>query len=408
MGEEKFKAEFSIDLVLECARGLSALWVFLFHISHTFEHSSPFLYAIARYGYQGVTVFFVISGYCIYSAAEKTRGNQQHPNTFLIRRLVRVMPPFWASIILIVALPFLLEAISSVKSGSYVFPTADWMQFTIIDWLQVATLTKVFFSHSGDLQGAFSPINSVYWSLAVELQLYLVIYAALLFKSSWKKLLIAVLIIAVPVSTITALNQSGLFFPFWPAFFFGIALRWAHQRRITPWLAFGKYERLASCLSAGSLITAVVLFIFSPLIATTFLPKWVPNLEFIAASALAAVLLWLLGGIEHSAFLGGASIQSKGGFLSTVLLAPLCLLGQSSYSLYLLHGQLYRLPDMFIRQIYSHNDFLYASLLIFSTGALCFGFYKIIEVPFQRLARSFSHLKPPGQPIPALLNAKRV
>lgn len=407
MKKEVSEARFSIDLVLECVRGLSALWVFMFHIADTFKISSPFFYAIARYGYQGVAVFFVISGYCIYSAAEKTIRNQQHPNTFLMRRLIRVMPPFWASIIFLVILPFLLEAISSIKSGSYISPFVGWMRFTGIDWLELITLTRVFFSNNGDLQGAFSPINAVYWSLAIELQLYLVMYVAIFFKSNWKTFLVAVLGISIFSSFLTATTKSGLFLEFWPAFFFGIALRWVHQRGITPWLIFGKSEKLASGVGAGILITAVSLFIFSPMRVAMLLPTPVPNMDFIAASALSAVLLWMLGGIEHGALLSTNRPPKQVRSLGLILL-PLCWLGQSSYSLYLLHGQLYRLPDMFIRQIISPHSILYPFLIIVATSILCFGFYKIVEVPFQKGARNFANGGASGESVIGPLNTKQV
>jgi peptidoglycan/LPS O-acetylase OafA/YrhL len=389
MNSEKLETRFSIDMVLECARGVSALWVFMFHISDAFETSAPFLYTIAKYGYQGVPIFFVISGYCIYSAAEKTLSNDQRPNTFLIRRLLRVMPPFWASIIVVIALPFLLEAISSIKSGVYVSPSPRWLQFTSVEWIEIVTLTRELFSGHGDLQGGFSAINAVYWSLAIEVQLYFAMYAALYFKSNWRKFLIALLGVSILTCAIPAMNRSGLFLEFWPAFFMGLSLRWAHQRGITPLLIFGKNQLWASCLAAGTLFFAISVFMFSPLHTVSVLPAQVQNANFIATSVFATALLWLLGGIEHGV-IHLKNYQTENSKLTHTLLLPLCWVGQSSYSLYLLHGKLYNLPSMFIRQIVSPDNVLHPLLTMVATALLCFGFYKLVEVPSQRIGRTIA------------------
>lgn len=408
MKNEIVETGFSVDIVLECARGLSALWVFMFHICQIFEDTWPLIYAIARYGYQGVPVFFVISGYCIYAAAEKTLVSGQHPNTFLVRRLIRVLPPFWVSIVLLIALPFLLEAISFFKSGSYNFPSARWMHFTAIEWLEVITLTRIFFNIDGDFQAAFSPINAVYWSLAIELQLYLVMYATLFFKLQWKKLLVAVLIFSTVASFSGALNKSGLFFTFWPAFFFGIGLRWTHQHGITPWYIFGKNQKWASCLGTALFILMASIFIFSPVPAATFFLAQIPNLSFIAASAFSAAALWMLGGIEHSVLISESRQPKLFKASRTVLLIPLFWLGQSSYSLYLLHGHLQRLPDMFIRQIVSPYSALYPLLLITTTAFLCFVFYKFVEVPFQKIGRTFANRLLPSRLASKSLNVGQI
>lgn len=396
MNEERIKKSFSIDIVLECVRGLSALWVFIFHIADAFEISSPLIFTIARYGYLGVPVFFVISGYCIYSAAEKTLSKGQRPNTFLLRRLIRVMPPFWASIILLTALPFLLEAISSIKTGMYIHPSPRWLQFTGTEWLEIATLTRDFFSDDNDLNGGFSPINAVYWSLAIEIQLYFAMYIALYFKENWRKFLIALLGVAILFCLIPTLNINGLFLKFWPAFFFGLLLRWMHQQEITPSVIFGKTQILASSFGSSILVFSIFFFMFHPPRMALFSSHLLQNAQFIATSAIATMLLWLLGGIEHGIF-QLRNYQSEKSKLANLLFLPLFWLGQSSYSLYLLHGKLYQLPSMFIRQIVSPESVFHPLLTIIATAILCFVFYKLVEVPFQRIGRTITS-RVPGIP----------
>lgn len=390
INEERTKETFSIDIVLECVRGLSALWVFLFHIADAFETSSPLIFTIAQYGYQGVPVFFVISGYCIYSAADNTFKKGQRPGAFLLRRLIRVMPPFWASIIVLIALPFFIEAISSIKSGMYLAPSPRWSQFTGVEWIQVLTLTRDFFSNSDDLNGGFSPINTVYWSLAIELQLYFAMYIALYFGNNWRKFLVAILGVAAFIFFIPKLNINGLFLKFWPAFFFGLLLRWMHQRNITPLIIFRKNHLWLSSLGSAILVFAILLVILDPQYREMVSLSLLKNLGFTIASAITMVLLWLLGGIEYG-LLRQKSDNTRKFKLFNKLILPLLWLGQSSYSLYLLHGKLYQLPSMFIRQVISPENIFNPLLTIIATSILCFIFYKLVEIPFQTIGRTLTN-----------------
>lgn len=87
-------APFSIDLVLESARGLAALWVFLFHIAPLVAQSLPFLHSFALIGYYGVPVFFVVTGYCIFAAAQRAKKTGSGANLFLRRRALRIFRLF--------------------------------------------------------------------------------------------------------------------------------------------------------------------------------------------------------------------------------------------------------------------------------------------------------------------------
>ncbi|MFS0753724.1 acyltransferase [Noviherbaspirillum sp. 1P10PC] len=389
MDPEIKQPRFEVTTVFECVRGLSALWVFLFHIADSLQHLSPFLFAIARYGYQGVPIFFVISGYCIYASAEETIRKGQHPNNFLLRRLIRVMPPFWASILLIAALPYFVEAISSLKSGVYHVPSPKWLQFGAIDWLKIATLTQVFFNKNGNLQDAFSPINAVYWSLSIEIQLYIVIYLTSFFKSRRKKILMLVLAASIFATAIPTLRDSGLFFSFWPAFFLGILLRWAHEKGVTPNMLFGKMALIVSFAGTAFLSFLSLFFIFFPnhFGHTLTINKY--NLTFTFAAIIATGFLWMLGEIEYR-LSTSKSLESNDSKFRIALLVPTCLLGQSSYSLYLLHGQLQQLPAMFIRQIISPDTILFPFFTISATVLLCFLFYKFVEIPFLKLGKIIS------------------
>lgn len=405
MNREIDQPRFAVNVGFECLRGLSALWVFLFHIAGSLEHLSPLVFSIAKFGYLGVPIFFAISGYCIYASAEDTLRKGQHPNNFLLRRLIRVMPPFWASILLIAALPYFMEALSSIKSGVYTAPSPRWLQFSIVDWVKIASLTQVFFNEGGDLQEAFSPINAVYWSLAIEIQLYIVIYLVSFFRSGRKKILILLSIVSVISTTIPAIRDSGLFFSFWPAFFSGILLKWTHDKGITPNLVFGKKSLEASSIGALLLLFFAGSLIFhSDYISRTFsLEEY--NLTFTLVAIFSAFFMWLLAEIEYF-FSRSRTVKIKKSSLGMSLLLPICLIGQSSYSLYLMHGQLQRLPAMLLKQIISPDSALFPLITVTATVFLCYFFYKIVEVPFLKIgkiiAKSDTALRIPNKSVNAV------
>jgi peptidoglycan/LPS O-acetylase OafA/YrhL len=65
-------------------------------------------------------MFFVISGYVISASAEATLRRSETAGSFLKRRFMRIFPPFWLSIV--VAVPYLVAAVSSLKSGVFEMP----------------------------------------------------------------------------------------------------------------------------------------------------------------------------------------------------------------------------------------------------------------------------------------------
>jgi peptidoglycan/LPS O-acetylase OafA/YrhL len=387
---------FSVNVVLECARGIAALWVFMFHIAPMFA-PWPMLATIARYGHQGVPLFFVLSGYCMMAAAENTLQARRGPANFLKRRLLRIFPPFWLSVLAVMAAPYAIEAISALKTGAFSIAPPAWMAYTWIDWIEVLTLTKVFDNTGGDLQAGFSQINVVYWSLAIEVQFYLIMTVSLVFTARWKKILVWVTLLSVLACLSPSLANSGLFMKYWPAFFVGLVLREIHQRGGTPLALFGARQLSASLFATVVLLALLFGVIFAPACATPFACSTVPNLTFTLAALLSALLLWTFGGIEHALRFpaGGKSVP----FLKAWMVLPLAWVGQSSYSLYLLHGKIHQLPMLFVRQVVAPTSLLFPLLTMGATVAMCYGFYLLAEKPFHMLAQRSG--KTPVRPLPA-------
>jgi len=106
----------------------------------------PFLADLARYGYLGVHLFFMISGYVILLTAHDAtfRG-------FLASRVSRLAPALWVCVLLTALIEWLIPAAPFQPEG--------WGQI-----LANLTLLPGLFGHQA--------IDGAYWSLAVELTFY--------------------------------------------------------------------------------------------------------------------------------------------------------------------------------------------------------------------------------------------
>jgi peptidoglycan/LPS O-acetylase OafA/YrhL len=160
---------------VEIMRGLSALSVAWFHFTNGNPSfiSSGLLHASGQYGYLGVEVFFVISGFVIpYSLYRRSYQFPRDAGNFALRRLIRLEPAYLMSLVLVIILLFGSALLSSnVRILSDLPSTVG---------LHVAYLTSWF--------GA-AWLNPVYWSLAIEFQYYAFILVAaplLLSADQWR------------------------------------------------------------------------------------------------------------------------------------------------------------------------------------------------------------------------------
>src|SRR5262245_38837846 len=103
---------------LDFMRGLASLAVCWFHLTR-FHYSTPDPRAFAlvrrtgEYGWLGVEVFFVISGFVIPYSLYRARYRLRDFFSYLARRIVRLDPPYLAAIAVILTLALL----ASLKSG---------------------------------------------------------------------------------------------------------------------------------------------------------------------------------------------------------------------------------------------------------------------------------------------------
>ena len=136
----------SIDVL----RALAALAVVAFHLHLLFGTSgSRVVDALADHGWLGVSLFFVISGFCIH--LPYARAERIEPREYLVRRFVRIWPPYAAAI--------LVGIVAAYLHGPVALRTLAFMV-----------------GHAAFLLVGETPIrheNVVLWSIVVEVQLYL-------------------------------------------------------------------------------------------------------------------------------------------------------------------------------------------------------------------------------------------
>jgi peptidoglycan/LPS O-acetylase OafA/YrhL len=164
---------------IDALRGIAALGVVLYHAVERGENVVPnnlFAYPVralqfvSSFGYIGVFLFFVISGFCIHLQWAKARATGVEPDIrfgpFWKRRLRRLYPPY----ILALAL-FLLVA--------YSYGEINLTHFFFYD-----IGMHLLMLHNLDPYTCYT-INGVFWTLAIEEQLYLAYFLLLFVRIRW-------------------------------------------------------------------------------------------------------------------------------------------------------------------------------------------------------------------------------
>lgn len=185
-------------------RGLAALMVCFFHLycgNINLFRGGGFFKSIFSYGYLGVPIFFMISGFIIcYSLPVNYKLAQS--KTFFLKRIVRIEPPYIASILLVILLNYIGSFYSHVP-----------LQFSWVDFL-------CHFAYLNNF-GIGTYYNVVYWTLGIEFQFYILI--GLLFSLvSRSKTSLIIFMVALLLATFIRINNMQLIFQYLSIFGIGI------------------------------------------------------------------------------------------------------------------------------------------------------------------------------------------
>lgn len=348
-------------------RAIAILWVMLFHMRVL--HLPEVFYWPSRYGWMGVDLFFVLSGYLIGSQLMRPylKGDSPSLTRFYLRRAFRILPAFLAVLALYFAVPVFREAPGLSPA---------WQFLTFTENFRINYFTEQAFSH--------------FWSLCVEEHFYLVL-----------PVLVLLLMRKPRFGKALALGLGILLF--------GVAIRGYIYLRLRPLGGTGEFFTryimdiyYPTYTRLDGLLVGVVLAGIK-----TFRPAWWQrcmahgHLLLVAGVAFSGASMWLFRDrFSFSGTLLGFPLLSLGlGLLVTSSLSPLSWLSRIrgfgfiatlAYSLYLIHKEIGHLDRLYFGHVMQGGG--WPPLLIFlatsfSAAALL---YFTVERPFLKLRERIS------------------
>ncbi|PSK89781.1 acyltransferase family protein [Taibaiella chishuiensis] len=353
---------------LDHLRTLAITYVFLFHYFILSKGEPAWLPPVAAFGWTGVDLFFVLSGFLIAAQlfAESKSGQGFSLKTFFIRRSLRILPAFGVTLALYFCFPFFREKES--------LPPL-WKFLTFIQNIGLNLKDQGTFSHC--------------WSLCVEEHFYLffplvlvLLYRLRLFRRSWWLLLalfLAGFIIRVYSYREYYLPQSSteiswmywyqyIYYPSWnrlDGLLAGVGLAALYHFAPGAWSRISRYGNLM--LVAGPAI----------LVAAWFLCE--DQMTFSAS-----VYGYPLIALGYGLLVAGA--VSPGSLLYRLKSGLSSRIATLSYAVYLTHkGLIHMTHDLLAGQQINSNLLLVISIL----ACLCFAglMHRLVEQPFLRLRK---------------------
>lgn len=309
---------------------MASLSVALFHFCNILNPGV--LLSISTYGKYGVQVFFVISGFIIPYSLHRGRYEIRYYLTFLLKRIVRLDPPYIVTIIIILALGGLSRILPIGNSGEF--------HVTPLQVLLHLGYLNTFFQYEW--------LSDVFWTLAIEFQYYLLIGLAypLIFS---RRLAVRMPALALLGATALVIPSQVYVFSFMYLFLMGVVICQFKVGMI------GRYQ------------CAILLIVLT---VATYFANGTPTL--IAGSIAAYAILFL-----------------------TFRSAVFTFLGNISYSLYLLHSPIgRRAMNVAIRVL--HPQSLTAEMAAVAVGvaasiAAAYILYRLVEKPAREWSAAFQY-----------------
>lgn len=353
--------------MIDAFRGLAALAVVVHHVVGGIN-------PLFKLGHPAVMIFFVISGYCIASAADACERKGLTFAQFMWRRLRRIYPPYLLSLGFWAATRVLKWKLGG--ENDLARPWTDWLQnLTLTQWLTMLR-TPVSYPASNH-----TPFVAVYWSLNYEEQFYLVFGLMMLITAAIGvrvRTMVAILIGAsIAWIAIFPRISYGFFIEYWAMFGVGCLVFYRLCRlQATFWRRASEAALVA--IFAGSLAMRLIQGDLSS--STTLSDIFEPAVRIawgdLAISSGFALLLLLLRPLD--------SAYKSQRWLSV----PLGKLGLITYSLYLVHQfnlvLVSTTVDKAFRLVHIANSPLALNLAVQCAMHICIAavFWYLCERPF--------------------------
>ncbi|HKR77988.1 MAG TPA: acyltransferase [Rhodanobacter sp.] len=340
---------------LDLLRAIAIVWVMLFHSWIVGGIGGP-LQPIADYGWMGVDLFFVLSGYLIgHQLLEPlSRGEPLRFGMFYLRRAFRILPVFFTVLAMYVLFPAWREAPGMQPAWQFLTFTLN----LLIDYRH-----NQAFSHA--------------WSLCVEEHFYLLfpLLAWWLARRSSRAMTIGAVVFVAVAGMLLRGHASlhgkdwleGIYYPTWTrldGLLAGVVLATIQAWQPDWWATMQRRANLLAC--AGMVLVGAAIWLFRDKTAFAASVFGFPLL------ALGLALL-VVAGAGNTGWLGRWRVPGAGWIAGI------------SYSLYLSHKlALHAVHDLLLSWPGVHGLAAFAmyALAIAATGALL---HHAVERPFLRL-----------------------
>ena len=320
---------------LDFLRAAAALSVCLYHFSGVAlpKVTNAYMKPAFSYGWAGVDMFFVISGFIIPYSLLGKNYSIKHIGSYMLKRIIRINPPAYVALLLVLLQWSIIDHLinhNRVYTGAISLPQlAHNLLFTV-------PFTK------------YQWVVGIFWTLAIEFQFYIFIglFFSFLFESGklWKFVVGFLLVNGLQY---LPFNDFRNFFHFSALFALGGVTLLHYCGRI----------RLLSYLSVMALFTALSYFQLGVVITSV--------------------------GLITVFFI--ACVQVKGGFFA--------LLGKISYSFYLIHVLIGTTAEFVLIRIIKPDTepkkMIITLLCIAAALGAAYIYYVLIEQPFMRLAKKY-------------------
>jgi exopolysaccharide production protein ExoZ len=333
---------------IQYLRAVAAIMVVFFHATYT---TSPQLGLI---GAAGVDVFFVISGFIVWSVSVR---QETSPRSFLLHRFIRVAPLYWFY--------------TSIIAGSAALVPSAFPNLPLSAANYVNSI--LFIPYRNALNGDISPLLVQGWTLTYEVFFYALLAAALILPFRARLGTVASALIILPIVGLFIANKSAAEYvftnPLLVEFLAGVAIALAFTQGFLPSLK----------MSVALLVLALAGFLWAASSAA-------PGEQF-------RLVAW--GGPSMVLVLALVSIE-RAGFLPAI--PGLSLVGDASYSIYLTHGFFLSLAHKVRAAPGDFKSTFGFSLMAFMAVVACViaGIlaYRMIEKPLLRWLRDLAFAKP--------------
>jgi peptidoglycan/LPS O-acetylase OafA/YrhL len=343
---------------LDLLRAIAIGWVMCFHSFLVGGVNEHFAW-LARFGWMGVDLFFVLSGFLIGSQVlyPLAHGHPFSLRAFYIRRAFRILPAFWVVLALYIAFPWFREAPGL---------EAWWKFVTFTMNLSINYVPHQAFSHA--------------WSLCVEEHFYIcfpLLAWALTGRMSARTfitLVLALVVLGIALRSAIWLHDhevaparnwfiEDLYYPTWnrlDGLLAGVSLAALKVGRPRLWQTWAAY-------SNGALLAGIVLVAFSAWLFWDRVGLLANSVGWPILSL--ALVLLVFAGAQRTSLIGRRAVPGA------------AWIAAISYSLYLIHKSIYHIVQALCGEALRRNGLIacisYVAVSLLAAAIL----YYLVERP---------------------------